>query len=172
MSQALVLSVGSDPEVLDARELILRSAGYLVVSARSIEEAVHCFHEGDFDLTVLCHSLLLKESERLTCLIRASGSRIPIVSVSGSLLAVRNAFVDATLNKDPVTFLESIKGILRKQTQMHLIDASDSRNDFDVALARKPPRSSAQFKQRNTEGREQAAALSPLGRTKVHGSAC
>lgn len=105
MSQTLVLSVGSDPVVLDTRDLILRSAGYIVVSATSIREAVHLFQDGDFDLVILCHSLPKRESERLTRFIRALGSRIPIVSVSGGVFAERNDFVDADLNKDPVSLL-------------------------------------------------------------------
>src|SRR6202034_3013643 len=72
--QARVLSVGLDVRILDTRELILRSAGYSVVSAISIKEAVFLFKDGGFDVIVLCHTLSAKDCERLTGAVRASGS--------------------------------------------------------------------------------------------------
>jgi DNA-binding response OmpR family regulator len=65
MPQTLVLSVGLNPAILDSREPILQSVGYIVVSAPSIKEAVHHFQDGDFDLIILCHTLPIKDCERL-----------------------------------------------------------------------------------------------------------
>lgn len=117
MSQTLVLSVGFDAELLSARDLVLKSAGHIVVSETSIKEAVHRFQEVDFNLVILCHSLPTKDQERLTCLFRASGSRIPIASVSGTL-GQCDAFADAILESDPERFLAGISDLLSRQTKM------------------------------------------------------
>ncbi len=113
MPQALVLSIGSDARILDTRELILRSAGCSVVSASSVKEAVFLLKDGEFDAIVLCHTLPTRDCERLTRAVRASGSRIPIVSVSGSTSDERNSYSDATLDKNPAAFLQAIQEVLR-----------------------------------------------------------
>lgn len=117
MPQALVLSVGSDPRVLDTRELLLRSAGYSVVSAISIKEAVYLLKDGEFDVIVLCHTLPRKDCERLTGAVRAMGSRVPIVCVSGASFDGHNAFADATVDKNPAAFLRAIGDLLRSHAQ-------------------------------------------------------
>ena len=91
----------------------MRSAGCSVVSASSIKEAVYLLKDGDFDAIVLCHTLLTRDCERLTGAVRASGSRVPIVSVSGSTSDERSSYADATLDKNPAAFLREIKEVLR-----------------------------------------------------------
>jgi CheY-like chemotaxis protein len=145
MSQTLVLSIGSQLAVLDTRELILRSAGYIVVSAISIEEAVRFFQDGDFDLIVLCHTLPTKECERLTSLIRASGSRIPIVSVSGTAGGEQNAFADATVDQDSGRFLRSVGEVLRKHAPTQPVGVRLSRNNGVGASAEKAVGSNTGF---------------------------
>lgn len=110
--------MGSDPSVLETRELVLRSAGYSVVSAVSVKEAVCLFKGGDYDVIVLCHSLTAKECERLTGAVRASGSRIPIVRVSDTALDGPLSFADASLDKTPAAFLRSIEDVLRSNRQL------------------------------------------------------
>jgi hypothetical protein len=75
-----------------------------------------------FDLVILCHSIPARDRDRLTCLIRASGSLTPVISVacvaqdsSGS-----DAFASATVESQPVKLLAGIKDVLaqtrRRQT--------------------------------------------------------
>jgi CheY-like chemotaxis protein len=168
MSQTLVLSVGSDPTELDTRDLILKSAGYIVVSVMSINEAVHLFQDGDFDLVILCQSLPIRDSERLTRFIRASGSRVPIVSVSGTALADRNAIVDATLDKDPAAFLEGLGDLLSRHAQMQPVGVFITRNGVEIASAKKPPRSSAGFERQNGGALDQTGSLGCFERTWEH----
>jgi CheY-like chemotaxis protein len=137
MSQTLVLSVGSDSMVLNTRGLILRSAGYIVVTAMSIKEAVHLFHNGDFDLIILCHTLPMKDCERLTCFIRASGSRIPIVYVSGTGLGEHITLADATLDKDPVAFLRNLGEVLSKHAKTQAARVPVPRRDSEVSSGRR-----------------------------------
>jgi DNA-binding response OmpR family regulator len=69
----VVLAVGLDSWLLVTRNKVWRSAGYFVVSADSIGDAIDLFNDGDFDLVVLSHSISIESRERLTSLIRASG---------------------------------------------------------------------------------------------------
>lgn len=140
MPHALVLSVGSDSNVLNTRELILRSAGYIVVSALSIREAIYLFQGGDFDVAVLCHTLPVKDCERLTSAVRASGSRIPIACVSGGVPVERNAFADVILDKEPAAFLRGIEELLSRFAQVTSIGAPDWGSDGDLASAGNSPK--------------------------------
>lgn len=128
MSETLVLSVGLDPLILDAREEVLKSAGYIVVSAMSIKEAFHLFRDGDFDLMILCHTLPAKDRERLTCLIRASGSRIPVAFISG-LSGEQAIFSDFILEEDPVELLAGIGHLLAKRFEMARIGSLAGRGN-------------------------------------------
>lgn len=113
MPLTLVLSVSLDAALLSTRNLVLQSAGYTVVAAFSIKEAVDCFLGGDFDLVLLCQSIPTKDKDRLTCCIRASGSRIPVVSVSGKLFQ-HDAFADATVENEPEALLLGLTEVLVK----------------------------------------------------------
>jgi hypothetical protein len=112
MPLTLVLSVGPDASLLGARNRVLLAAGYLIESASSLNEAAYRFLTGDFDLVILCHSVPTRERERLTCLIRASGSRTPIVSISGSLHQC-DAFATATIEDGPKVLMD-IRAVLNK----------------------------------------------------------
>lgn len=113
MALTLVLSVGLDPEILGTRNIVLRSAGYTVIQAVSLKAAVDCFQALDFDVVLLCQSIPTQEKDRLTSWIRASGSRIPVVSVSEKL-GQFDAFADATVASDPKVLLMGIREALAK----------------------------------------------------------
>ena len=117
MPLTAVLSVGSDSSLLGIRRLVLRSAGYIVESAQSVKEAVDRFLSGDFDLVILCHSIPTKERDRLTCLIRASGSRIPVVSISGNH-GQFDPFANATIEEGHSKFLTGIREVLLKAARI------------------------------------------------------
>src|SRR5580704_13088927 len=107
MRTNVVLAVGFDLSLMRTRTLVLRSAGYIVETASTLKEAVDRFQAGDFDLVLLCHSIPMKDRDRLTCLIRATGALTPVVSIA------RNhgecpEFVNATLEDGPNKFLDSI----------------------------------------------------------------
>jgi CheY-like chemotaxis protein len=113
MPLTIVLSVGLDLSLLRARGLVLESAGYLVESASTAKGAADRFQSGDFDLVLLCHSVPRKDRDHLTSLIRASGSRTPIVSIAGNL-GECDAFANATLEDGPNNFLAGIRDVLVK----------------------------------------------------------
>jgi len=113
MAMPLVLSIGLDVELLITRNLVLQYAGFTVVPAFSIEEAVACFLDRDFDLVLLCQTVPTHLKERLTCWIRATGSSVPVVTVSG-WLCQHDAFANATVEGNPITLLMGIRETLAK----------------------------------------------------------
>jgi CheY-like chemotaxis protein len=134
MSETLVLSVGLDPLVLYSRETILRSAGYIVVSATSIREAFHLFRDGDFDLMILCPTFAVRDRERLTCLIRASGSRIPVAAISGAP-GEQALFSDATLEENPTELIAGIRRLLARRFELAAIASSPAHDDRRAVAA-------------------------------------
>lgn len=110
LAVTLILSIGSDPNLLASRSLVLKSAGHQVVTAYSIKEAASRIQEGDFDLVLFCRSIPQIERDRLTAWIRASGSRIPIVSVS---LYPTDAYDGAIVGSEPAALLCGIREALK-----------------------------------------------------------
>jgi CheY-like chemotaxis protein len=111
MQVALILTVGLNSSLLSARNLILQGAGYITVSAFSIKEAVDRFLGGDFDLVLLDSTLPAKDKDRLTCLIRASGSRTPVVSVADQQSG-EDSFADATIGTNPDKLRAGVRSAL------------------------------------------------------------
>ena len=111
MMLGLVLAVGFDSSLMTPRTLVLQSAGYVVIKAWSLEEAIDHFQSGDFDLVLMCHSVPVADRERLTSLIRDPGSSTPIVSIAGSP-GECDAFANATLEDGPNKFGAGIRDAL------------------------------------------------------------
>jgi CheY-like chemotaxis protein len=126
MPLTLVLTVGSDSSLLGSRSEVLKSAGYMVVSALSIREAVDRFQDGDFDLIILCHSIPTKDRERLIGLIRALGSLTLIVCIAKTS-GQQDAFQTATLNEnDTKEFLADLREISGRGWSHTGADQSDA----------------------------------------------
>jgi CheY-like chemotaxis protein len=119
MPLTLILSISQDPALLDTRNTVLRSAGHVVESSHSIKQAIQQFRGGDFDLVLLCHSIPKQDRDRLTCLIRASGSHTPVVSIAGNADQPYDDFVDVTLQSNPRKLLRGIKHILSGAPMRH-----------------------------------------------------
>jgi CheY-like chemotaxis protein len=141
MALTLILSVGSNPDLMGARNQILQSAGYFVVPAYSLKEAVDRFQRGDFDIVLLCASLPTKDRVRLTCWIRASGSRIPVVSVSGEFCQ-EDLSTNETVASVPESLLMGIREALIKST-LHAASTANLRSKQEApAIPRKNPQRS------------------------------
>jgi DNA-binding NtrC family response regulator len=113
----VLLAVGLDSSLLESQRSVWQSAGYHVTSADSIREGIAQFHKGDFDLVLLSHSIPAESRERLTFLIRASGSRIPVICVSDSSSSC-DSFADATIRVGPDNLLQGIENLLAKRADM------------------------------------------------------
>ena len=107
MPIAVVLAVGVDSSLLANQRLLLQSSGCYFIPARSIRDALTQLQEGDFDMILLGYFLPIESRERLTFLIRASGSRIPVVCVRESSSG-HDSFADATIRNEPDHLLQVI----------------------------------------------------------------
>lgn len=117
MALTVILAVGLDPLPGLAQSTAWKSAGYIVISVASIKNAIDHFRAGDFDLVLLGNSISLESKERLTFLIRSSGSHTPVICIANPS-GDRNDFADATLNNDSCEFLKIIEELLAKTTSM------------------------------------------------------
>jgi CheY-like chemotaxis protein len=113
VSIVLILAVGQDSLLLDTRSSILRAAGYVVESAFTLAQAINEFERGDFDMVLLCHSMPLQDRDRLTCAIRASGSRVPVVVVAPVSQECARGFADALLENNPISLVQGVEKALR-----------------------------------------------------------
>jgi DNA-binding NarL/FixJ family response regulator len=117
MPLTVVLAVGLDSSESIAQSSPWKSAGFVVVSAYSVAEAFDRFQAGDFDLVLLGHSISIESRKRLTSLIRASGSRTPVVCIAKSSTD-SYSFADATLKNDSSQILTGIGELLAKRARI------------------------------------------------------
>lgn len=129
----LILAVGRDSELLESRSSILQAAGYVVEPVMSMKQAIDQFRSGDFDLVALCHSIPPKDRDRLTCLIRASGSTIPVVTIAARSGQSPDVFADATIECEPKKLIPGVKSaLLREARQYHPQETDGSTGDGNV----------------------------------------
>lgn len=102
-----ILAVGLDPMVLSSRCSVLRSAGYLVRSASSIDGAIEEL-DRDFDLVLLCHSIPVQDRDRLINAIRSTNSQIPIYLVAPASNNYQAGLVDGILSSRPQDLLTAL----------------------------------------------------------------
>ena len=114
MPLPLILAVSHDPALLESRSSILRSAGYAVVQVLSAKQAQELLESGSFDLVLLGHSLPAHDRDRLTRLIRSSGSLTPVVTVAPLTDPLPYEFADALVEGSPEMLLNGIREVLLK----------------------------------------------------------
>lgn len=115
MATTVVLAVCLDPLLPDGA--VWNSAGYVFVAASSVREALSHFRIGDFDLVLLGHSIPMDARERLTFLIRATGSHVPVVSIAGPS-GHDDSFADATFAHDSNQLFTGIGELLKSKTNI------------------------------------------------------
>ena len=118
MPHIVALAVGRDPVLLETRGQVLRNAGYRVVSARSVEQALQSFASGDFAIVIVCHSIPVRDRERLTYAIHRHGPNTPVVVVTARVSAM-DSFADATIENEPEILLQEIPRILHKAPEKY-----------------------------------------------------
>jgi CheY-like chemotaxis protein len=116
MSLTVVLAVGLDSSFLESQTSVWQSSECVVTFAGSLEEAIGRFRDGDFDLVLLGHSIPADSREKLTRLIRATGSQVPVVEVVDSSGACKN-FEEITSKIQPVPLMEGVGAILANRAR-------------------------------------------------------
>lgn len=111
MQIILVLAVGLDWYLLESQRAAWKAAGVFAISAASIKGAIDHFQAGDFDLVLLGPSIPAEARERLTFLIRSSGTRVPVASIAASP-GHHDSFVDATFEPDSPDLLIGMRELL------------------------------------------------------------
>jgi DNA-binding response OmpR family regulator len=111
MSLKVVLAIGVDPSLLEIRSSDWRSSGYIVTFAWSIKDAIAHFRYGDFDLVLLGNTLPAESRERLTFLIRASGSQVPVARIADTS-SDSGRPQDLTLSVNATHLLEEIEELM------------------------------------------------------------
>jgi hypothetical protein len=117
MPLTVVLAVGLDSWLLVTHTRVWRSAGYIVVSACSIREAIDQFNAGDFDLVVLGDSISIENRQRLISLIHASGSLTPVACI-GNSSADYDSLSDAPPKDDSNTLVTGLTDLIAKESKM------------------------------------------------------
>jgi CheY-like chemotaxis protein len=124
MAIAVVLVIGFDPWQIEAQRTIWRSAGCFVTAVQSMREALGEFMGGDFDLVLLDHSIPAEGRDRLTCWIRASGSRTPVACITDSSGNPED-LADSTIKNEPHALPRRIGELLATQTRKPPVHAGD-----------------------------------------------
>jgi hypothetical protein len=117
MPISVVLGVSLDAWLLATHEAVWRSAGFIVIPVGSIREAIDHFQAGDFDLVLLGDSISNDIKERMTFLIRASGSKTPVVSIA-DVSGTDDWFADMTLRNDSSALLKGMGELLAEKAAM------------------------------------------------------
>jgi len=77
-----ILSIGYDPILMPVRSLLLRQAGYEVVEAYSLGEALKKIKPGGFDLLLICHTVEQDEQNSLIEAMRLSWPAVPVLCLT------------------------------------------------------------------------------------------
>lgn len=112
-----ILCIDDDPEILGAREGVLRSNGYAVISASSGREGLAVVSDGrSVDLVILDYELPDINGDLVAERLKANHPLLPIVLISGfdqlpaSLLEKVTAFLPK--GRAPEVLLATVKNIL------------------------------------------------------------
>jgi hypothetical protein len=116
----VVLAVGVDSAMLTAHIAEWGAAGFVVLPVTTMSEAFEHFRTGDFDLVLLGHALSVESKERLTYLVRSSGSRTPVLSIADSS-GNCDPFASATVRNDANSMLQCMGELLAAESKLHLV---------------------------------------------------
>ena len=76
-----ILSVGHDRHLLSLRSILLESAGFGVIEAYSVSDALRLAQSDAVDLVLICDSLPKPEQKRLIATIRERRRLMPVLCV-------------------------------------------------------------------------------------------
>jgi len=163
MEPTVILSVGLDPELLGTRNLVLETAGYTVVSAYSVREAVERFQQGDFNLILVCQSIPASEKVRFSQWIRTTGSRVPVVFVSG-IFFKDEEFAGLRVDSEPGALLWGIREVLIN-AGLSAARPSTAQGEPGVSAieGKKPPATSTGYEQQSEPARKRPVSITRRG---------
>lgn len=120
--QPLILCIDDSEIALRVRMLLLRSAGYGVLTASSGEEGLELFKQNAVDLVIADHFLSDKSGAEIAVEMKAINPQVPILIVSAAAEAPKGLdFVDGFLSKGegPDALLDRIVQLFRERPTGH-----------------------------------------------------
>src|SRR6266705_2264956 len=113
MAEQILLSLGFNPDLLNIRNSILRKAGYSVQATTSPQKAITLLVDGDFDLVIMCHTILENDRGELLRAIKSvkPSAKVLVVRQDGEL--AKGA--DATIHSldEPESLLACVAALLQ-----------------------------------------------------------
>ena len=107
-----ILSVGKDLTLMSTRTLLLRTAGYSVQEAYTLDKAKDLVHADSIDVTLLCHTVPEREQRLLIYLVREKRNLMPILCIrSNSHESVPRTC--AAVDNDPEALLQALKSVVQ-----------------------------------------------------------
>ena len=103
MHLTVILAVGVDSALISTHRSAWQSAGYVVIPTESTKEAIAHFRVGDFDVVLLGQAIPKEDKEKLAFLVRASGSRTPVICLAGAT-GDSESFADAAVKGEQQHF--------------------------------------------------------------------
>ena len=119
MHLTVILAVGVDSALISTHRAAWQSAGYVVIPTESTREAIAHFRVGDFDVVLLGQAVPKEDKEKLAFLVRASGSRTPVICLAGDS-GNGKSFADAAVKSETKGFelLAGLEALLAKDTSI------------------------------------------------------
>ena len=116
----LILAVDDEHSGLYFRQLILEHAGYTVLSATGIDEALRLFRSNPVDLVVTDHLLGRRVGTEMVREMKRSKPSVPVIVLSGTSsipqpLVEVNAFLSKS--EGPEQLLELVKQLLGERSE-------------------------------------------------------
>jgi len=74
-----ILSIGSDPDILNRRSSVLAEAGYAIVSLSDMRKAAEKIANEEFDMVLLCSSLAEEDCRQLVNMSRRHRPFMPVI---------------------------------------------------------------------------------------------
>jgi CheY-like chemotaxis protein len=118
VKQPVILCIDDSEIALRVRMLLLRSAGYAVLTASSGEEGLELFKQNTIDLVIADHFLSDKSGAEIAAEMKELNPRVPILIVSAASEAPKGLeFLDGFLSKGegPDALLDRIAQLFRER---------------------------------------------------------
>jgi CheY-like chemotaxis protein len=108
MASPRILSVGKNPTLISSRTLILRSTGYTVDEAYSVDKARTLVESDLIDLTLICHTVSRNDQQTIISFIREKRQLMPILFIRSYAFesAPRTCIA---VNNDPEDLLNTVR---------------------------------------------------------------
>jgi DNA-binding NtrC family response regulator len=106
VERLIILSAGRDYDLLRLRNEVLKTRDYTVVAATTTAEVISKFHEGDFDIVLLCHTIPLEDQKAISDAVHVRNPSTPVLAVSHS--GETSPYSDLLVENNPEAILRSV----------------------------------------------------------------